>query len=305
MFQNHKKIIFWGTPEFSVPSLKVLLALNLVKAVVTQPDRPAGRQRKLTSSPVKKVAELHSLPALTPEKLDQQFIDDLKKYLPATFVIVAYGKIIAQAILDLSELPAINIHPSALPLLRGPSPIQSALLNGFSETAVTLMQLDQQMDHGPILAQHPVDISPEDNYETLSNKLSILGGKILSGTIVTYLDGGLMPRFQDESQATYCKLLKKEDGEISWLDSALKIHNMVRAFNPWPGVYSEINGLPVKFIKTKLADQDLRPVEFKIENQRLFVGTDNGSLEILEIQPEGKRVLKASEFIRGYGRYFK
>lgn len=303
MPSSNKKIIFWGTPEFAVPSLRALLVLGLVKAVVTQPDRPAGRQRKMTSSAVKKIAQLHSLPILTPEKLNTEFIEELKKYLPATFVIVAYGKIIPQSILDLSELKAINIHPSALPIFRGPSPIQSALLNDFKNTAVTLMQLDEQMDHGPILSQQEVTVDQQDNFEILSNKLSILAGKILSGAIITYLESGLTPRYQDDSKATYCKLLKKEDGEISWLDSALKIHNMVRAFNPWPGVYTEINGLPVKFIKTKLADLDLRPAEFKAENNKLFVGTDDGSLEILQIQPEDKRVLTAAEFLRGYEKY--
>lgn len=300
---NNKKIIFWGTPEFATPSLRILLALGLVKAVVTQPDRPAGRNKKLTPSPIKKIAELHSLPVLTPEKLNEELIAEFKKYLPATFVIVAYGKIIPQNILDLSERPAINIHPSALPILRGPSPIQFALLNDFKETAVTLMQLDSQMDHGPILAQQILAIEHKDNYETLSNKLAILAGKILAGVIITYLDGGLTAREQDDSQATYCSLLKKENGEVSWRDSAKKIHNMVRAFNPWPGVYTEINGLPVKFIQTALADKELRPAEFKAEQNRLFVGTDDGSLEILQIQPEGKRVLTTAEFLRGYGKY--
>ena len=300
---SDKKIIFWGTPEFALPSLRALLVLGLVKAAVTQPDRPAVRQRTMSSSAVKKIAQLRSWPVLTPEKLNAGFIEELKKYLPATFVIVAYGKIIPQNILDLSQLKAINIHPSALPILRGPSPIQSTLLHDYQATAVTLMQLDKQMDHGPILAQHPVAIDPEDDYEILSNKLSILAGKVLSGTIITYLDGGLSPRPQDDSRATYCQLLKKEDGQISWRDSALKIHNMVRAFNPWPGVYTEVNELSVKFIKTKLADLDLRPAEFKAQDNRLFVGADDGSLEILQIQPEGKRVLTAAEFIRGYGKY--
>ncbi len=300
---SNKKIIFWGTPEFALPSLRALLVLGLVKAVVTQPDRPAGRQRKMTGSPVKKIAQLHSLPVLTPEKLNSEFVEELKKYLPATFVIVAYGKIIPQTILDLSELKAINVHPSALPILRGPSPIQSALLHDFKTTAVTLMQLDEQMDHGPILAQQEVAIDPQDNFEILSNKLSILAGKILAGAIITYLAGGLTPRAQDHNQATYCKLIKKEAGDISWQDSALKIHNMVRAFNPWPTVYTEINGLAIKFIKTKLAEIDLRPAEFKVADNRLFVGTDAGSLEILQIQPEGKRILTVAEFLRGYERY--
>ncbi|PWB38249.1 MAG: methionyl-tRNA formyltransferase [Parcubacteria group bacterium] len=303
MAVSNKKIIFWGTPDFAIPSFRILLALGLVKAVVTQPDRPSGRRQKISSSPVKKTASIYSLPILCPERLDEDFVFALKKYLPATFVIVAYGKIIPQEILDLSELCAINIHPSALPVLRGPSPIQTALADGLKETAVTLIQLDDHMDHGPILAQQNIDISSEDNFESLSAKLAIVGGKILAGSIISYLDGGLAGKSQDDRAATFCKLIKKEDGDISWQDSALKIHNKVRAYNPWPSVYTDLNGIKIKLIKTKLSDQELRPAQFAVENNHFFVGTDDGSLEILEIQPEGKRIMMAGEFIRGYEKY--
>ncbi len=218
-----KRIIFWGTPDFAVPSLKVLHQMDLLVAVVTQPDKPAGRGKKLVSSPVKNFCLENNIDILEPVQLDQAFIDDLKKYLPATYVVVAYGKIIAQEVLDLSELIPINIHPSMLPELLGPSPIQTALLRVFDHTVVSLMQLDKKMDHGPILGQIEAKIEPDENYLQLSERLSEVGAQILQEKIKDYLSGKINPLPQDDDRATFCKLIAKADGKIDWSKPAQEI----------------------------------------------------------------------------------
>ncbi|MFA6307640.1 MAG: methionyl-tRNA formyltransferase [Patescibacteria group bacterium] len=303
MTKQNKHIIFWGTPDFSVPSLNILNNLNLVSLLVTQPDRPAGRNKKLSASPVKIYAEQNNIDILTPEKLDQDFIQALKKYLPATFVVVAYGKIIPQEVLDLSELRAINIHPSLLPVLRGPSPIQTAILEGFESTGVSLMQLDKKMDHGPILGQIEAKIGPNEDYISLSERLSKLGADILAKNIHKYLDADISPLAQDDSRATFCKLISKEDGKIDWQKSAQEIHNQVRAYREWPGAYTKLDDLAIKILQTEVVLENIKTGQIKFDKNNLLVGTAKDSLKILELQVAGKKPMTASEFIRGYQKY--
>ncbi len=295
-----KKIIFWGTPEFSLPSLEALVKLDLVKAVVTQSDKPAGRGQKLNISPIKKYATEHNLFVLQSDTLDEAFVNELKQFLPATFVIVAFGKIIPQAILDLSELAALNIHPSKLPILRGPSPIQTALLEGFSATAVSLMQLDAKMDHGPILGQIEAKIEPTDDYLSLSHKLSQIGGELLSENIIPYLNNELKAIPQDDTKATICKLIKKETGIINWQTPAVNILNQIRAFIAWPKSSASLKDIEVKIEQAKISEMKLNPAEIKILNTQLFIGTSTYALEILKLQPANKKSMAAAEFIRGY-----
>ncbi|MBT4849735.1 methionyl-tRNA formyltransferase [Candidatus Parcubacteria bacterium] len=299
------KLIFWGTPLFAVPSLKSLHDLALVSAVISQPDRPAGRGKKLVSSPVKEYAKQNNIDVLEPSHLDEAFVLELKKYLPATFVVVAYGKIIPQDVLDLSELLALNIHPSALPILRGPSPIQTAILKGFETTAVSLMQLDKKMDHGPILGQIEAKIEPNEDYIELSERLSSIGADLLTNKIRDYLDGKLTPQVQDDSQATFCKMIKKEDGKIDWQDTAINIHNKVRAYRAWPSAFTTIKDIDIKIIKTKIVDKNLQPAEIFIEKDEFIIGTGDKSLQVLELQPSGKKIMTASEFLRGYQNKLK
>lgn len=298
--KSQNKIIFWGTPEFAMPSLKSVHQLGVLSLVVTQPDRQAGRGKKMTSSPVKVYAKENNIDILEPEKLDEDFIESLKKYLPATFLVVAYGKIIPQKVLDLSQMPAINIHPSMLPELRGPSPIQTAILRGFSSTGLSLMQLDKKMDHGPILGQIEAKIEPNENYLELSSRLADLGARVLEDKLLDYLEGNLSPLPQDDDKATYCQMINKEDGHIDWHKSAIDIHNQVRAYFPWPSAYGSLGDLNIKIIKTEVVDINLEPGEV---NNDLVVGTGNKSIKILELQPAGKKILKAAEFIRGYSQY--
>jgi len=304
-FSKNKKnkIIFWGTPEFAVPSLDILNKFDLVSAVVTQPDRPAGRGKKILVSPVKIYAEKNNINILNPEEMDEIFVKDLKKYLPATFVVVAYGKIIPQNVLDLSELQAINVHPSMLPILRGPSPIQSALLVGFEQTGVSLMQLDKKMDHGPILSQIEAKIEPNDDYISLSKRLAELGAQILQKNILDYLDNKIRPLAQNDDLATFCKMIKKEDGRIDWAKPALDIHNQVRAFRLWPGAYSKLDNLDIKILKTEVIADNLLAGQIKYDKHSIIVGTTDKALKILELQPAGKKIMSSEEFIRGYQRY--
>lgn len=294
-----KKIIFWGTPLFALASLEALNELGLLRAVVTRASQPAGRGRQISDSPIKTWADQHNLPVLAPVKLDGNFVTEIKKYLPATFVIVAYGKIIKQDILDLSELPAINLHPSKLPEFRGPSPIQSVILTGQKNTAVTIMQLDAQMDHGPILAQEDIDITEGDNFLSLSEKLSQRGAGLLKKIIPEYLNGHIKPVAQDDSRATFCHLIQKEDGLIDWSAPAEVIINKIRAYNPWPSAYSKVSGVDFKIFVAKISDKKLKVAEIEIQRDQFFVGTGTLAIEILELQVAGKKIMAAADYIRG------
>ena len=207
---------------------------------------------------------------------------------------------IPQTVLDLSELTALNIHPSQLPLLRGPSPIQSALLQGFSSTAVSLMQLDEKMDHGPILGQMELEIDPNDNYFSLEDKLADVGGELIKKSILDYLSGSLESSPQDHDQATTCKLIRKEDGLIDWTKPAEDIINQVRAFILWPGSFTTLKGLELKITKAITSLEKLAPEEIKIDGDRLLIGTGTDALQVLELQPAGKKRMLAADFMRGY-----
>ncbi len=298
------KIIFWGSPAFALPSLESAHQLAEITAVITRPDSQQGRGLQAKSTLIKKRAQELGLKVLTPEKLDQTFIEQLRPYLPATFLIVAYGKIIPQAVLDLSQLPSLNIHPSLLPKYRGPSPIQSAILNGEIQTGVSLMQLDAQMDHGPIVKQISVAIEPTETSEQLHDKLAIISAQVLQGGLPEYLKSSIMAKAQDDSQATICKLIKKEDGLIDWNFSAEKVYNLIRAFNPWPGSYFDWNGRHLKIIEAIPAtiENKRNPGEFYRQEDRLLINCSDKPLQIKRLQLEGKKEMTATEFMNGYLR---
>ena len=214
------KVIFWGTPDFSQPALKLLMADSLIKivSVITQPDKPQGRSKKLISSPIKSLAVKHGLKVLTPTTLDDDFFNQsFKKLSPSDVnLIVAYGKLIPAKFLNYSLHGSVNLHPSLLPKYRGPSPIQSALLNGDSVTGVSVMLLDNKMDHGDLLSQKKINILKRDNYNTLSVKLAKLGAELLIDTLPKYISGQLKSYPQDHQLATYCRLLTKDDGKLAF-----------------------------------------------------------------------------------------
>ncbi|MFH1392873.1 MAG: methionyl-tRNA formyltransferase [Patescibacteria group bacterium] len=265
------KIVFMGTPEFSVTILEALLDSNYeIVAVITNPDAPVGRKQILTPSPVKILAEKNKIPVIQPEKMRDNI--DLA-------IVAAYGKIIPKNILDVPRFGTINVHPSFLPKYRGASPIQNAILNGDKKTGVTIMKLDEEMDHGPILANSELLIANSDTYESLSQKLAIAGAELLIKTIPDYVSGKIKPVEQKHSEATYTKIIKKEDGKINWSKSASETERMIRAFYPWPTAWTIWDGKILKILEAKIR---------------------NGSLEIKKLQLEGGKILPIKEFLNGH-----
>lgn len=296
-----KKIIFWGTPEFAVPFFNSLLDLGVITAVVTQPAKREGRGQIQTAlSPIRQLATANGLSVLDPVKLDDRFVKEIEHLLPATFLVVAYGKIIPGSILELSELPAINIHPSLLPELRGPSPIQAAILGGDKQTGITLMRLDNEIDHGPIMAQKKVAINDNDTYQTLSEKLSLAGGQFVTKYIPRYLAGELKPAEQDHNRATYCELIKTADGQLDLKDSATILGRKIRALNPWPGTYLSWHSKRLKILSAIPVNDKPDKLFSKTSQQRLKIRCGSGSLEIFTVQLEGKKALSSVDFLNGH-----
>lgn len=279
------KIIFWGTSEFAVPAIQALKKAGFsISLVVTQPDAPQGRHLKLTPCPVALAAKELGLQIFQPERLkEREALEKLKKTGADIYVVAAYGRLIPDEILNLPPKGAVNIHPSLLPLYRGPSPLQSAILEGSSETGVSLMLLDQEMDHGPLLAQIRVPLSPTITTPELEKNLSEVGAKLLVDTLPRYLAGEIKPKPQNHSQATFCKLLKKEDGKINWDEPAEIIARKIRALKPWPGTYTvyQENG------KEQL---------LKIHQASII----DGKLKLEIVQPAGGRPMSYQDFLRGH-----
>src|SRR5271154_5749665 len=233
------RIIFMGTAELSCASLEMLAGKFAGAAVVTQPDKPKGRELKLQFSPVKILAEKLKLPILQPAKArDEKFISELRGLKPDLIVVVAYGQILPQTILDLPKFGCLNVHTSLLPKYRGASPIQSAILNGETETGVTIMKMDAGLDTGEIISQARTPVLPEDNSQTLHDRLAQLGAELLVETIPDYVAGKTLPKPQPAEGASYAAKIKKEDGKIDWNEPAEKILNRLRAFTPWPGAFT-------------------------------------------------------------------
>ena len=297
------KIVFFGTSEFAVPILQSLIDQEIEITVVTRPDALVGRKQLLTSSPVGALAESNKLITHKPEALKNQldFLETLKKIGAEIFIVVAYGKIIPSNILSMPLLGSINVHPSLLPKYRGPSPIQYALLNGDHETGTTIMQIDSEIDHGQIFAQNKILIDPKDTFETLSIKLANLSSKLLNDTITKIKEGLINPYDQDHSQATFTKIITKEDGEINWNSSATQIYNQFRAFYTWPGIWTNYNGVVLKIT-------DCAPHQTQSESlpgtilEGGFVQCLNGQLEIKALQLAGKKETDIASFLNGHSK---
>lgn len=313
------RIIFFGTPEFSVVILKALIEHGMKPiAVVTAPDKPRGRGKKLTRSSVKLLAENESIPTLEPDKLDSGFVLHISSFKPDIFVVASYGKIIPRSVLDIPPHGTINVHPSLLPKYRGPSPIQTAILNGDETTGVTLILTDEKMDHGPVLSQAELGISHSQflvskiTYTELHNKLAKLGAALLIETLPKWLNREIIPQEQDHIEATLTKMLTKEDGRIDWSKTAGEIDRQVRAFEVWPGSFCEwerngkgiyfkiISGHPEK-VRLPLGDRaSRRGIILKTERSELAVKTKSGLYVIDRVQPEGKGIMNGKDFLNGH-----
>lgn len=304
-------LVFMGTPDFALLSLKALIqAKHDVICVVTQPDRPKGRQRGVIAPPVKLCAQEYNIKILQPETITNELVGNIQALSPDLIVVVAYGKILPKQILDIPCLGCINAHASLLPKYRGAAPIQRALLNGEKQTGVTIMFMNERMDAGDILLQEKIIISPSDNMETLHDRLSKLSAKLLVKAIVQIEQGTCSRISQDNAKATYAQMLKKSDGLIDWTKSAEEINNMTRAMNPWPGVYMFINisgkNKRLRIFKTEVFDESAYSKEKTgilldiLKNKGGLVGTGKGQLLIREVQLEGSRKVSFEEFIRGH-----
>lgn len=292
-----------GTPDFAVPSLKALKEAGYqIPLVITQPDRPAGRGKRLKPPPVKVEAQKLGLKVLQPEKVkdNEELKEVLKELSPDLIVVAAYGKILPQWLLELPKYGVINVHASLLPKYRGASPIQAALLNGERETGVTIMKVIPELDAGDILSQRVVEIGQEDDAQTLHDKLAKVGAELLVETIPKFIRGEIEPRPQEASKATYCPKITKEMGRIDWERGAKEIFNMVRAFTPWPGAFTYYKGKMVKLTKVRPTEGEGKPGEIIEAGKRLVVATGKGAVEVLKIKPEGRKEISGEEFVRGY-----
>lgn len=313
-----------GTAGLSCASLEKLAADKRfsVVAVVTQPDKPKGRDLKLQPSAVKVVAEKLNLPVLQPPKArDPQFINQLREMAPDLIVVVAYGQILPQALLDVPRHGCVNVHTSLLPKYRGAAPIQWAIANGEAETGVTIMKMDAGLDTGPMLSQRRTQITADDDSQILHDRLAQMGAELLVETIPDFVAGKIQPQPQPAEGATYAAKIKKEDGRIDWNLPAQQILNRMRAFTPWPGAYSRLpansqspmaNSQMFKVWKAEVCEtfHDYPPGDdfkkkflsgsiVKADKDGIFVLCGENGLRILELQPEGKRRMTAAEYLAG------
>ncbi len=296
------RTIFMGSPEFSLPVLNALVKNFEVVGVVTQPDRPAGRGKKLMPPPVKELALRLGLPIIQPRRLREEGVfDQLVEWAPDLIVVAAFGQILRQNVLDLPKYGCINVHGSVLPRWRGAAPIQAAILAGDTETGVTIMKMDAGIDTGDWLTKRYIPIQIDDTSETLATKLSELGANLLVETLTNFLDGKVFPKSQDHSAATYAPQLTKENGRINLTKSAMELEREIRAFQPWPGSFIEINNARIKLIQVEiLSDMKIKHGERICLDGFPVIGTGDGGLKILKIQPEGKKPMNGKDFLRGY-----
>ncbi|HEV2470214.1 MAG TPA: methionyl-tRNA formyltransferase [Candidatus Sulfotelmatobacter sp.] len=297
-------LVFCGTPRFAVPTLEALVAAGFrVHLVVTQPDRPKGRGLELVASPVKECALRLGLPITQPDRIksNDEFRAQLAAIRPDAIIVVGYGRIVPQWMLDLPRLGNLNLHASLLPKYRGAAPIQWAIANGETETGVTTMRIDAGLDTGDILLQKKFGIKLEDTAETLSPPLASIGADLMVETLHGLAGGTVQPQPQDNARATLAPILKKEDGLIDFSRSADEILNRLRGFQPWPGAYTKFRGKNLQVLKARATEGFLPAGELSIKGDRLLAGcAHDSSLELLEIQLEGKKRTTANDFIHGY-----
>ncbi len=316
-------IIFFGTSDFSTPSLQALIndARFSVKAVVTKPDMKVGRHQEIVEPPVKMMAKKNGIPVLQFESIKSaESYEALKRFQDESegvdaYVVVSYGKIIPQKVLNLPKYGVINVHGSLLPKHRGASCVQSAIASGDKETGVTIMLMDAEMDHGPTLAQKKTEIKVDDTGGMVHDRLACIGALLLTDTLADFIEHKIEPMEQAHNEASYCKILKREDGKIDWSKSANEIDQLVRAYDPWPGTYTERDEKRVKILKTRISNLEPRvptealakegttiqePGEWVVESDKLYITCGDGAkLQILELQPEGKRRMTTKEYLTG------
>lgn len=297
-------LVFAGTPPFAVPTLEKLVAVGFaVNLVVTQPDRPRGRGMELTPSPVKESALRLRIPFTQPDRIknNEEFRAHLVKLRPNAIIVVGYGRIIPQWMIDLPALGNLNLHASLLPKYRGAAPIQWAIARGEAITGVTTMRIDAGLDTGDILLQKELPISSKDNTGTMAAKLAAIGADLMVETLRGLQRGEIRPRPQDNEQATLAPILKKEDGRIDFHRSATEIWHRLRGFQPWPGAYTSFRGKSLQVLVAKPTNLEVPVGTITVRGDGAFVGCGaHTALELLEVQMEGKKRMSARDFANGY-----
>ena len=288
------RILFMGTPDFAVPALQALLeGPDDIIGVVCQPDKPKGRGKKLSPPPVKMVALQHDLPVLQPTSIrTDEFLDQVREMDPDLIVVAAYGKILPGRLLNLPPMGTINVHGSLLPKYRGAAPIQWAVINGETETGVTIMQMDEGMDTGDILLPVAIPIEEDDTAGTLFDKLARLGGEALVKAIALLKEGKLTPVRQDDSLATEAPMLRKEQGHLDWSKSARELHCLIRGLDPWPSAYGFLGDKRFRFFRPAVVARQVAEqpgTVSRADKEGLLIATGKDYLLIREIQPEGKK----------------
>jgi len=302
---SYSRLIFMGTPDFALPSLKTLLeAEEKVVSVYTRPDRPKGRGRKLTSSPVKDIALYHNLPVFQPVSLREDFVQNqIAKQKPDLLIVVAYGLILPQSVLDIPSWGAVNVHASLLPKYRGAAPIQWAIISGEKETGITTMRIDAGLDTGDILLQDSEPIFKTDTAQSLHDRLSEKGARLLLQTLTLLRQGALIPQPQDFSQSSYAPPLKKAQGEIHWDLSAEEIDRLIRGLSPWPGAFTFFGDKRLLVHRSVLGSREERGIPgtiYSLQEGCIQVQTGQGILTLMEVQMEGHRSMSSEELLRGF-----
>lgn len=299
---SRPRIIFMGTPEFAVSSLAACFDIGEVVAVVTQPDKPKGRGNTLAAPPVKELALSRGVPVLQPVKLrTPPFSEELRRFAPDVCVVTAYGRILPKDILDLPAKGCVNVHASLLPRFRGAAPIQWAIAHGDTESGVSLMVMDEGLDTGPVLAMKRLPIAPDETSASLHVKLSALGGDVLRESLPAYLRGELKPVPQPSEGVVLAPIIEKDEGRLDFTKPAVELERRLRAFTPWPGAFTTLGGKLLKVHKVRAAGSTGAPgMVLAANSDGIEVACGEGSLVLLELQPEGKRVMSASDFLSGH-----
>lgn len=296
------KAVFMGTPDFAVPSFEKLFDVDGVKVVaaVTNRDKEVGRKRVLTAPPVKVKAMERGVPVFQYDRIRKEGVEDIKKLEPDVIVTCAFGQILSQEIIDIPKYGVINVHASLLPAYRGASPINYAILNGEKRTGVTVMRTDAGIDTGDIIAQAETQIGENETAGELFDRLSVMGAELLYKTFNSIIDKSAVYVKQDEKKATLTKMIKKEDARLDFTESAVKVFNRVRAFNPSPVAYAFFNGEKYKFFSVRpLSGKYGKSGEITSDSQSLIIGCGDGGIEVIELQKEGGKRLNVKDFLRG------
>jgi methionyl-tRNA formyltransferase len=298
------KLVFCGTPEFAVPTLKAVVGGHDVALVVTQPDRAAGRGMEMQAPPVKLAALAHGIPVAQPEKIktNEEFRRQLEAIKPDAIIVVAYGRIIPRWMLDLPPFGNINLHGSLLPKYRGAAPVQWAIANGDTVTGVTTMRIDEGLDTGDMLLAHTIPIAANETAPDVFNALSDIGAQLMVQTLGRLAAGNIDPQQQDHAQATLAPILTREDGAIDFARTAQQIYNRWRGFQPWPGAHTLLRGKKLIVHRMHVEASDATdPGRLSVHGEEMLAGCGSGTVIAFdEIQMEGKRRMTASEFLRGF-----